>query len=130
MVDIKDLDLSSFEKAVKSLKSGTSKTELSELERDGVIQRFEYTFELAWKTLRRVLIAMGRSEVSSSPKPIIRDALQEGYIKDVELWFRFLEARNLTTHIYSSSQAAAVLEVAKEFSPNVEELLKKIKDLK
>jgi len=130
MVEIKDLDLSSFEKAIKSLRSAISKTELSELERDGVIQRFEYTFELAWKTIRRVLIAMGRSDVSSSPKPIFRDAFEEGHIEDVELWFKFLEARNLTTHIYNSVQAEKVVKVAKEFLPNVEKLLKKIKDLK
>ncbi|MBU4485086.1 nucleotidyltransferase substrate binding protein [bacterium] len=130
MVNIQDLDLTNFEKALGTLKKALEVKKLSDLERDGAIQRFEYTFEIAWKTMRKVLLALGRSEVSSSPKPIIRDAQEEGLIESAELWFGFLEARNLSTHIYDQAEADFVFGVLKDFPPYVEKLLQKIRKLK
>ncbi|MBI2092107.1 MAG: nucleotidyltransferase substrate binding protein [Deltaproteobacteria bacterium] len=91
---MKELDFTGYENALKTLKTAIKKSRLNELERDGAIQRFEYTFELAWKMIRKALLAMGRAEVSSSPRPIFRDALEEGLIEDIKNWFAFLEARN------------------------------------
>ena len=56
----KDIDFSSLEKAAASLKQALERPPKNDLERDGVIQRFEYTFELCWKFIRRLLLAMGR----------------------------------------------------------------------
>lgn len=130
MIDIKNLDLENFEKALATLDAAIQKKTLSDLERDGVIQRYEYTFELSWKTMRRVLVALGRSEVSASPKPVIRDASEEGLIENVMRWFAFLEARNLSTHIYSQEDAEKVLKVATEFLSEAKKLLNKIKGMK
>lgn len=127
MIDLRELDFENFEKAVKSLELALSKGSLSDLERDGVIQRYEYTFELAWKMMRKTLVALGRSEVSSSPKPVLRDSAEEGLIDDVDAWFAFLEARNLSTHIYSQKEAEKVLKASKEFLPCVKKLLGKFK---
>lgn len=129
MIDLKHLDLENFEKAVATLDAALQKKALNDLERDGAIQRFEYTFELSWKSMRRVLVALGRSEVSASPKPVIRDAAQEGLIEDVARWFGFLEARNLSTHIYSQEEAETVLSTAKVFLPEAGKLLAKIKGM-
>ena len=130
MVKLEDLDFSNFEKAVGTLADALSKESLSDLERDGVIQRFEYTFELAWKMARKTLMALGRTEVSGSPKPVLRDAQEENLITDIEKWFSFLEARNLSTHIYSQEEAENVHTVAKEFLPYAKQLLKTLKGLK
>jgi nucleotidyltransferase substrate binding protein (TIGR01987 family) len=130
MVGIEKLDFSSFEGAVKTLRFALAKDSLSDLERDGAIQRFEYTFELAWKMMRRVLIALGRNDVSASPKPVFRDAVEEGLIKDANEWFAFLEARNLSTHIYNQDEAKRVFKAAQDFLPKADSLLKKLKALK
>lgn len=130
MVDIKDLDLENFEKALATLEAALLQGSLNDLERDGVIQRYEYTFEQAWKTIRRVLLALGRTEVSASPKPVIRDASEEGLIENATQWFGFLESRNLSVHIYSLDEALKVLKSAKEFLPEAKRLLLKIKGMK
>lgn len=129
-MDIKNLDFENFENALKTLEQALSKDNLSELERDGVIQRFEYTFELAWKMIRKTLVALGRNDVSSSPKPVLRSAMEEGLIGDVKKWFGFLEARNLSTHIYSQEESDKVFNAAKDFLQAATGLLKQLKDLK
>ena len=130
MIDIGSLYFENLEKAVETLDIALSKIDLNDLERDGLIQRYEYTFELAWKMMRKVLIALGRTDVSSSPKPVMRDAMEEGLIENVEEWFAFLEARNLSTHIYDQDEAFKVLQASKRFLPKVKELLAKFKRLK
>lgn len=129
MIDIKHFDLENFEKALTTLEAALQQGALSDLERDGAIQRYEYTFELAWKSMRRVLVSLGRNNVSSSPKPVIRDAAEEGLIGNVTRWFGFLEARNLSTHIYSQEEAEKVLKTAIEFLPEAKTLLAKIKGM-
>jgi len=73
--------------------------QLSDLEKEGFIQRFEYTFELAWKTLKDYLEDSG-FEVKS-PKETIRQAFHNEYITDGEVWMQALEARNRTSHTYN-----------------------------
>lgn len=116
-----------LEKALISLKSAVAQPPKSELERDGVIQRFEFTFELCWKTLRSLLLKAGRAEVSASPKPLIREAATENLIVDVALWFDFLEARNYTVHTYSEKTADEVFQSAQKFPVHAEELLNRMK---
>lgn len=128
MVSKEKIDFSSLQQALASLKQALEKAPDDDLERDGVIQRFEYTFELCWKMIRRVLIALGRAEVSASPRPLLRDAAEEHLIDDVEVWFEFLEARNLTTHTYDQSQAERVFEMAQKFPTHAELLLQRLEE--
>lgn len=123
-----NLSTKSFENALSSLQQALGKAPLSELERDGVIQRFEYTFEMAWKTIRQLLVVLGRAEVSGSPKPVLRDAVEEGLLTDLDLWFDFLEARNASSHSYNNITADEVHGKAKEFAPHAAALLEKIKE--
>jgi nucleotidyltransferase substrate binding protein (TIGR01987 family) len=123
MTDPKEIDFSSLEKALASLKQALEHPPKNDLERDGVIQRFEYTFELCWKFIRRSLLTMGRSEVSNSPRPLFRDAFEEHWISDPKPWFGFLEARNEITHTYDSRQADKVFQMAGQFPPYAESLL-------
>jgi nucleotidyltransferase substrate binding protein (TIGR01987 family) len=75
---VKSPDYTALRQALATLHESLQKPPANTLERDGVIQRFEYTFELAWKSMRRCLLFLGRAEVSGSPKPVIRDAFAEG----------------------------------------------------
>lgn len=81
--------------------------------RDGLIQRFEFTFELAWKTIKAVYEEEGLS-TTSSPKPILREAYAEGLIHDEQLWLDMLEDRNAVSHIYKEEIAADVCADIKE----------------
>lgn len=121
------LRFDSLEDALRTLRDGLQSPPTSLLERDGVIQRFEYTFELAWKSIRAYLLAAGRSEVSNSPKPLLRDALEENLIENIQKWFDFLDARNHSTHNYSRLRAEDVFRLAQEFPPYAETLLARLK---
>jgi len=80
--------------------------------RDSIIQRYEYTIELAWKTLKDYLEDEGFIDVSS-PKKVIRQALKEGYITD-SAWLKALDDRNKTTHAYDEEMAQEITEQIKE----------------
>jgi len=69
------LDFTPLARALQTLQEAQARPPQNDLERDGVIQRFEYTFELCWKSIRKALLFFGRSEVSGSPRPLFRDAL-------------------------------------------------------
>lgn len=119
-------ELEKLERALLSLEAAVAKSPENDLERDGAIQRFEFTFELAWKTMRRYLKSLGRVEVSGSPKPVLRDALAEGLINDLDAWFEFLEARNASTHIYNEAQARDVFLIAQRFPHFARGLLERL----
>lgn len=70
----------------------------SEQEKTGTIQAFEYTFELCWKIMQRLL--KERGIVAHSPKETFRLAALEGFIEDSVLWFEFLKKRILTAYAY------------------------------
>ncbi len=90
----------------------------TDLTRDGAIQRFEYTFELAWKTMKRILRSSG-SEVQH-PRDVFREAAVAGLIDEPTLWFDFLEKRNKTTHIYKRTVAEEVFSAMPTFQREIE----------
>ena len=96
--------------------------ELSELETEGLIQRFEYTFELAWKTLQDLLHHKGYLDIAG-PNPVLTQALQDGYIVDAEGWKSMKKSRELTSHTYNSDTAE---EIADNIISSYYELLKKL----
>ena len=82
---------------------------LSPLEQQGMIQAFEYTHELAWKTLKDFLKEQGVSDLYGS-KDVTRRAFTEGLISDGEVWIDMIEARNLSSHTYNESIARELVE--------------------
>lgn len=74
---------------------------LSQLEKEGIIQRFEYTFELAWKVLKDKMEADGLQLDQISPKAVVRKAFAAKYIDDGEGWLRMIGDRNLMSHTYN-----------------------------
>ena len=73
-------------------------SELSVLEKEGMIQRFEYTFELSWKTLKDFLESRGVQV--QFPRDVIKEAFSSGIIHDGEIWMDMLDNRNLMSHTY------------------------------
>ncbi|WP_455621853.1 nucleotidyltransferase substrate binding protein [Parabacteroides sp.] len=73
----------------------------------GIIQIYEFTFELAWKTLKDYLDSEGFT--TPSPKATLRQAFQSGYIQDGDLWLKALNDRNLTSHTYDDVIAMEVV---------------------
>jgi nucleotidyltransferase substrate binding protein (TIGR01987 family) len=72
---------------------------LSVLEKEGMVQRFEYTFELAWKTLKDFLEA--KNVDVKYPREVIKKAFEYEIIEDGETWLEMLEQRNFMAHTYS-----------------------------
>lgn len=81
----------------------------SEIVRDGVIQRFEFTCELAWKTVREFLLDQGFVDINS-PKAVMKQAFAYGMIRNEQAWIQLLNDRNLTAHIYDSNTAAEIYQ--------------------
>lgn len=79
---------------------------------DGTIQRFEFTFELAWKLAKAVLNYNG-VEVDS-PRLVIKEAFKIGMIKEGDRWIDMLEDRNRTSHIYDEKEALNIYKKIKE----------------
>ena len=75
--------------------------------RDGAIQRFEFTSELAWKTVREYLLSEGVTDINS-PKKVMREAYNNDLIENTEGWLRILDDRNLTSHVYDDEDAADI----------------------
>ena len=86
--------LARLHEAIKESKSTESLTV-----RDGVIQRFEFTSELAWKTIREYLLSQEVTDINS-PKRVMIEAYNNELITDEEGWIQVLHDRNSTSHIY------------------------------
>ena len=94
--------------------------------RDGVIQRFEFCTELAWKTTREYLCEQGYIEINS-PKAVMKQAYSDGLIDDERSWIELLNARNLTSHIYDENTAGEIFKSIKTtFFPLLAELNRKL----
>ncbi|MGH7946444.1 MAG: nucleotidyltransferase substrate binding protein [Opitutaceae bacterium] len=96
---------------------------LSPLEKEGVIQRFEYSFELAWKTLKDFLEAGGLVITPLTPRQVIKDAFAAKVLTNGQVWIDMLDHRNLLSHTYDFSVfEKAVDAIAKSYLTAMEEL--------
>ena len=92
--------------------------ELSDLEQQGLIQGFEFTFDLAWKTLQDILREHKRPNDNGGPSVIIAQALVDGYIKDEAGWKKVKKARDASSHTYDEGTADEIAEdIVEEFYP-------------
>jgi len=84
--------------------------DLSDLEQQGLIQGFEFTFDLAWKTLQDYLRHHNRPNDNGGPNVIIEQALADGIIKGEEVWKAMKKSRDLTSHSYDGETADDIAE--------------------
>lgn len=102
--------LNHFNQAFDQLKEAVElarQRPLSKLEEQGLIQAFEYTHELAWNTLKDFLENRGARDLYGS-KDVTREAFKRGLIENGEVWMDMIKNRNLTSHTYDESTAAAI----------------------
>ncbi len=105
--------LGKFEKSIRRLEEALAHDiEEDDLFLDGIIQRFEFTFESAWKSIKMVLRYSGEDCIS--PRDCIKSAYKHGWIEDEETFLELLRCRNLTSHTYSFEIAYKVYETIRK----------------
>jgi nucleotidyltransferase substrate binding protein (TIGR01987 family) len=94
---------SNYRMALVNLKDGIEISKPSDLEKSGIIQIFEYSFELAWKTLKDYL---QEADVEVNfPREVLKTAFSYDMIEDGDIWIDMLEKRNLMSHTYDRKNA-------------------------
>lgn len=122
-----DIDYSPLRKAIVSAEK-VLRLKKTDVTRDAAIKRFEYTFELSWKFLKRWLENETADPTmdSFSKKELFRVGGEYGLIRDVESWFRYNRARNETSHTYNEAKAEEVYAVIKGFVEDARFLLERL----
>ncbi|MDP4115763.1 MAG: nucleotidyltransferase substrate binding protein [Bacteroidota bacterium] len=120
---------SSFSKALKQLGKFIAKKELNELEKQGLIKSFEYTYELAWNTIKDFYEDQGESNVQGS-RDAIQLAFKRGLISDGNSWMDMLRDRNKTSHVYDEKLADEIAQnIIENYYCKFNELYNKLKSL-
>jgi nucleotidyltransferase substrate binding protein (TIGR01987 family) len=121
---------SELQNAVKRLREAVAQPE-SDLVRDAVIQRFEFTFELVWKSLNLYLERQGLD--CGGPRSTLKSAFTEGLIdspEEADVWLRVLEDRNLTCHAYDEALATRIYQhVVQDYAALFGQMADKIQTL-
>jgi nucleotidyltransferase substrate binding protein (TIGR01987 family) len=104
--------LTNYRKAIGRLKEALERDESDELVLDGVIQRFEFTYELSWKLLKAYLAYNGIADVRS-PREAFQEGFAAGVIDEGDLWIEMLDDRNVTSHTYNETEAKEIFEKVK-----------------
>jgi len=121
MKDENDYAAKKFKEAFLRLKNGIHKAK-DELDKDGVIQRFEFTFELLWKSLKIYLEDKGI--ICRSPKDCLKEAFKYGLIKNENIFIEMLNDRNKMSHIYSKEDSEEIfLRIKNKYVMEIEKLI-------
>ena len=100
-------------KATERLKEALKERE-TEIAIDGTLHRFEFTFELAWKTMKDLMEYNGIIETTGSPREVLKTAFQNGLIKDGETWIDMMLDRNKLSHLYDEETSRKIYKDIKE----------------
>ena len=114
-----------FDRAVVLLREPFARgvKQLSLLEKEGVVQRFEFTLELAWKTLKDYLEHAGVVIAPLTPRNVIKEAFAAKILPDAQVWIDMLDHRNLLSHTYDEKAFnAAVDALANRYLAAIERL--------
>ena len=130
------LDLTSLKKAIEALKNALSvalsEDQMSKMSKEakdtiraGVIQSFEFTYEICWKFMKRWLENnLGSAYVDGvNRRELFRLGAEHHLISKVDKWMEYHDQRNETAHTYDQKTAEEVFETAKDFLKDAEELL-------
>lgn len=110
--------------ATNRLKEALNEEE-SELMIDAVLHRYEFTFELAWKTLKDYLEYLGVAINTGSPREVIKESFAHELISDGEVWIKMMLARNSLSHLYDEETSRQVYnEIKNEYIYQIENLIK------
>ncbi len=98
-----------YSKALGQLSKFIEKKELNELEKQGLIQAFEYTYELAWNTIKDFFENQGETGIHGS-RDAFRLAFRRGLVENGQTWMDMIKSRSLTTHTYNQEVADAIAD--------------------
>ena len=125
MSDLKK-SYSNLERALNELDDYLSVSTPSKVERAGIIQGFEFCFELFWKLFKKISEDEGLQ--AGSPKAALRAAYQQQFFKDQDLWLQMLEDRNLTVHTYNEQLSKDIYSrIKSHYKAEFDRVFKEIK---
>ena len=106
---------------------GALNEEESDLIIDGVLHRYEFTFELAWKTLKDYLEYLGVTINTGSPREVIKESFAHDLIPDGETWIKMMLARNSLSHLYDEETSRQVYnEIKEKYIYQIEKLIERL----
>lgn len=117
--------ISNLEKALNRLEEALHEDLDNSLIVDGTIQRFEFTFELFWQTLKRLLYSEGIDV--RKPKSTLKEAYQGGWLNEEEAWLQMLNDRNLSSRTYNEEAAGQIIRNITGYFPEMKAVFAKIK---
>ena len=121
-----------YKKALETMKNAvelSAERELSDLEKQGVIKGFEFTFELAWNVMKDYLEDQGINDMVGG-KDAIRHAFNKGLIENGETWMEIVKSRNISSHTYNEEVAEKLLnKIIEDFYDQFTSFEKKMKTL-
>lgn len=103
-----------FIKALRRLEEALKKDLSDDIIIDGIIQRFEFTFEQAWKVMKLYLEDQGILDETLAPRSTIRCAFKHKLISDGDIWIEMMLDRNRTSHMYDEETAVNIVKLVKE----------------
>ncbi|MCB1114168.1 MAG: nucleotidyltransferase substrate binding protein [Chlamydiia bacterium] len=117
-----------FERAFLFLKEAVEQEKYDKLQAAGLVQSFEFTFELAWKTLKDYLAMQG--EIIPFPREVLKKAFSAQLIQNGHVWIEMLDKRNQLSHTYNDAQATKAVDlIRKTYFPEIEQVYETLKDL-
>ena len=120
---------SDYKKALLKLKEALQE-EPTEIVIDGILHRYEFTFELAWKTIKDYLEYMGIVNKVGSPRENIQLAYQQGIINDGELWIEMMLSRNSLSHLYDEETSGKIYnDIKNKYIQAFEKLEEKFEEI-
>ena len=112
--------------ATKRLKEALEQEE-TDIVIDGVLHRYEFTFELAWKTLKDYLEYLGIPMNTGSPREVIKESFAHNLISDGETWIKMMLARNSLSHLYDEETSRKIYAAIKsEYIYEIEKLVESL----
>lgn len=125
--------LSNYEKAFARLAAAVTlarQRTLSELEKQGLIQAFEFTHELAWKVMKDYFAWQGTVDITGS-RDATREAFSQGLVSDGEGWMEMIRSRNQTSHTYNEEVANEIAaRITDQYAPLFDAFLLRMQGLR
>lgn len=92
---------------------------------DVAVKRFEFTYEMAWKALKRFLDYLGID--ARAPRPVFKEAYAQGLLSDEQVWLDMIEMRNLSSHVYDEQEVSRILSELERYLAAFDSLLKQLR---
>lgn len=125
-----------FEERVQDLTNATSrlkealKEDENDLVVDGILHRYEFTFELAWKTMKDYLNYLGIQQNTGSPREVLKESFANKLIDNGDIWINMMLARNSLSHLYDEENSREIyIEIKEKYIYEIEKLVEKLKEL-